>query len=77
MQVNTVTAGPYSFTVTKKANKPFSNDFTVIKAQVVQYDGKDEVACVVRCTATSREAGRLYSVQYSTAGELMECNTLN
>ena len=77
MQVNTVTAGAYTFKVTKKANKPFSNDFVVIAARIVKHEGQDEIACTVKCTETSREAGRLYSVQYSTEGVLMECNTLN
>lgn len=73
---NTVSAGQYNFVVTGK-NRPFSNDFVVQSAKVVQYEGQDEVACVVLCTNTSKEPGRIYFAQYSTKGELMGCNTLN
>ena len=73
---NTVTAGAYNFVV-KGKNKPFSNNFVVQSAKVVQYNGVDEVACVVLCTADSKEPGRLYFAQYSTDGKLQECNTLN
>lgn len=76
MQVNTVKVGQYNFVVTGK-NRPFSNNFVVQSAEIVQYDGQDEVACVVKCTADSNEPGRKYFAQYSTKGELMECNTLN
>ena len=73
---NTVTAGSYNFVVTGK-NKPFSNNFVVQSAKVVQYNGKDEVACFVLCTANSKEPGRVYFVQYSTKGVLQECYTVN
>lgn len=73
---NTVTAGQYSFVV-KGKNRPFSNNFIVQSAKVVQYEGQDEVACVVLCTNDSNEPGRKYFAQYSTKGELMGCNTLN
>lgn len=76
MQVNTVTAGEYNFVV-KGENRPFSNNFVVQRAEVVQYEGQDEVACVVLCTADSNEPGRKYFAQYSTKGRLQECNTLN
>ena len=76
MQVNTVTAGNYNFVV-KGENRPFSNNFVQQSAEVVQYAGQDEVACVVLCTGNSREPGRKYFVQYSTQGRLQECNTLN
>ena len=74
--VNTVTASNYNFVVTND-NRPFSNNFVVQTANVVQYEGQDEIACVVLCTADSKEPGRLYFVQYSTQGQLQECNTLN
>lgn len=74
--VNTVSAGPYNFVV-KGKQRPYSNDFVVQSAEVVKYNGEDEVACVVQCTADSSEPGRLYAVQYSTAGCLQECCTLN
>ncbi len=73
---NTVAAGPYTVKVAKK-ELPFGNNFVVQKAKVVQYAGQDELACVVLCTADSREPGRKYFVQYSIQGKLQECNTLN
>lgn len=74
--VNTVSAGPYNFVV-KGKQRPYSNNFIVQSAKVVKYNGQDEVSCVVLCTADSLEPGRLYAVQYSTAGRLQECCTLN
>lgn len=74
--VNTVAAGKYNFVVTG-SNRPFSNNFVVKSAKVVQYEGQDEIACTVLCTKDSNEPGRLYFAQYNTEGELMGCNTLN
>jgi hypothetical protein len=70
---NTVTAGSYTFTVTNK-NRPFSNNFTVNFAQVVQFNGQDEVYADVTCTQDSREPGMQYFCTYSTEGELVACN---
>lgn len=66
-----------TFTVTKKANKPFSNNFTQVSARIVQYEGQDEVLAQVLCTNNSREPGRTYAVVYSLQGEMMGCNTTN
>ena len=74
--INTVTAGEYNFVV-KGEDRPFSNDFVVQQANITKYNGQDEIACVVLCTDTSKEPGRVYFVQYSTKGRLQECNTLN
>jgi hypothetical protein len=74
--INTVSVGEYNFVV-KGSNRPFSNNFVVQYAEIVQYKGKDEVACVVLCTEDSKEPGRKYFVQYSTKGRLQECNTYN
>jgi hypothetical protein len=73
---NTVSAGPYNFVVTGK-NKPYGNNFVLQSAKVVQYNGRDEVACFVLCTANSMEPGRIYFAQYSTKGSLQECYTVN
>ena len=73
---NTVVAGSYNFVV-KGKQRPFSNDFVVQQAKVVQYNGQDEVACFVLCTANSKEPGRIYFVQYSTKGVIQECYTVN
>ena len=51
---NTVSAGPYNFVV-KGKNRPYSNNFVVVRAKVVQYEGQDEVECVVKCTEDSKE----------------------
>lgn len=78
---NTITvqhnATTVTFTVTKKCNKPFSNNFVQNSATVVQYAGKDEVQALVTCTANSKEQGRIYSVSYSMQGDLLACNTVN
>ncbi len=71
--VNTVVAGPFSFKVSNK-QRPFSNDFVVNFAQVVQFDGQDEVYAQVTCTANSKEPGMQYFCTYSTKGELIACN---
>jgi hypothetical protein len=70
---NTVTVGSYNFTVTD-ANRPYSNNFVVNFAQVVQFNGQDEVYAQVTCTANSREPGVQYFCTYSTEGELIACN---
>ena len=75
MQVNTVSTGPYNFTVTNK-NRPFGNNFVVQKALVSEFD-ENEVEAVVLCTADSREPGRTYYCIYSTKGSLLSCSTLN
>ncbi len=76
MQANTVSVQNYNFVV-KGDNRPFGNNFVVQSANIVKYNGQDEIACVVLCTDNSKEPGRLYSVQYSTKGVLQECCTLN
>ena len=75
MQANTVSAGPYNFTVTNK-NRPFGNNFVVQKA-VVSTMQANEIECVVKCTTNSKEPGRTYYCIYSTSGTLLSCNTLN
>ncbi len=70
---NTVTAGPYTFKV-KNTQRPYSNNFVVQLAKVVQYAGQDEVYAVVNCTANSKEPGMRYFCTYSTKGELIACN---
>lgn len=70
---NTVSVAGYNFVVTKK-NLPYSNNFVVELAKVVQYEGQDEVYAVVKCTSDSREAGMRYFCTYSTQGELIACN---
>lgn len=73
---NTVQAEQYNFVV-KGKDRPYSNNFVVQSAKVVKYNGQDEVACFVLCTANSKEPGRVYFAQYSTKGKLQECYTVN
>jgi hypothetical protein len=73
---NTVVVAPYSFTVTKAKNKPFGCNFNTIKA-IVSPMQANEIECIVKCTAQSKDPGRTYYCIYSTAGELLACNTLN
>ncbi len=73
MQKNVITCNNYSFTVTKKDNKPFSNNFIMLKSKMTQYNGQDEITAYVKCTADSKEPGRVYVCVYSLTGKLMEC----
>jgi hypothetical protein len=75
MQANTVSAGSYNFTVTNK-NRPFGNDFVVLTALVSTMQA-NEIECIVKCTAQSKEPGRTYYCIYSTKGMLIACSTLN
>lgn len=70
--LNTVkNAEGFTITVAKK-QRPFSNDFTQIK--VLESEEPDEVQAYVKCTANSKEPGRVYFVAYSkTTGALIEC----
>jgi hypothetical protein len=72
---NTVTAGSYTFTVANK-QRPFGNNFVVQKALVSTMQA-NEIECIVKCTANSKEPGRTYYCIYSTKGMLIACNTLN
>jgi|LauGreSuBDMM15SN_2_FD.fasta_scaffold773075_1 hypothetical protein len=73
---NTVVVAPYSFKVTKTKNKPFGNNFNTIKA-IVSTMQANEIECVVKCTANSKDPNRSYYCIYSTSGELLACNTLD
>jgi hypothetical protein len=72
---NTVTAGSYTFTVANK-QRPFGNNFVVQKALVSTMQA-NEIECIVKCTANSKEPGRTYYCIYSTKGMLIACSTLN
>ena len=74
---NTITCSNYSFKVTKKSNKPFSNNFLMLESEITQYAGQDEITAFVKCTADSKEPGRIYACTFSTMGELVACNTIN
>ena len=67
-----------SFKVNKQ-NRPFSNSFTLmgIKRFVRTRNGRDAVAVLVKCTADSLEAGRIYYCVYTYKGTLIECCTVN
>jgi hypothetical protein len=70
---NVISAAQYNFTVTKK-QLPFSNNFVMLNAAVKQYNGKDEIHCIVKCTANSKEPNMQYFCIYSTKGKLIACN---
>ena len=84
MQVNTVSftlpsnQKQVSFTVSKR-NRPYSNNFELmgIKRFLRTRNGRDAVSVLVKCTADSVEAGRIYYCVYTYAGTLLECNTMN
>lgn len=70
---NVISAAQYNFTVANK-QRPFSNNFIMQNAVVKQYNGKDEIHCVVKCTANSKEPNMYYFCIYSTKGKLIACN---
>jgi len=70
---NVISAAQYTFTVANK-QRPFSNNFVMLKAAVKQYEGQDEIHCIVKCTANSKEPGMQYFCIYSTKGKLIACN---
>lgn len=74
---NVITCNNYNFTVTKKANKPFSNNFVMLDSKITQYAGQDEITAFVKCTQDSLEAGRIYACTYTLQGKLVACNTIN
>jgi hypothetical protein len=74
---NTITCNNYNFKVTKKSNKPFSNNFLMLDSKITQYAGQDEITALVECTADSKEEGRIYACIFSTTGDLVACNTVN
>jgi|APFre7841882793_1041355.scaffolds.fasta_scaffold04179_2 hypothetical protein len=56
---------------------PFGNNFVQKSAKIVQYQGTDEILAYVLCTKDSMEPGRIYACNYSMAGRLEACNTIN
>ena len=73
---NVVSAGQYKLTI-KGSNRPFGNDFVQTEAEIVQYEGQDEISAYVLCDKNSREPGRIYKCAYSLDGVLQACNTVN
>jgi len=77
---NTISCNNITFKVTRKADKPFGNNFVQLKdidARIEAYEGTDEIIAYVTCTNNSREPGRIYAVYYSMQGKLIACNTVN
>jgi len=71
--LNTLNDG-YTVVTVNKRNLPYKNNFVqvnIVKSTV------NTVQAVVKCTASSREPGRLYSVTYTISGQLVGCFTLN
>ena len=73
---NVITCEKHTFKVAN-SQRPFSNNFVMLKSEIVQYEGVDEILAVVECTSNSNEPGRVYAVSYSFKGEMLGCNTLN
>ena len=76
MQKTNVVCGDGFTLKVKKTQLPFSNNF--VQYKVIEQVEPSEVQAYVKCTANSKEPGRIYFVAYSKAtGELLECYTLN
>jgi hypothetical protein len=76
---NTITFNAVSFAVNKR-NRPWGNNFVQTQhaaTAVRTRNGRDAVAVYVKCTADSREAGRVYYCVYTLKGTLQECCTVN
>ena len=72
---NTVVADGVQIVV-QKQHLPFGNTF--VQHSTFAQEEPNEVQAYVKCTATSKEPGRIYFVAYSKAtGELIECYTVN
>lgn len=69
---NVISAGQYQLSISG-SNRPFSNNFTQLSAEIVQYEGQDEIRAEVKCTNSSKEPGRIYVCNYSLDGVLQEC----
>ena len=52
---------------------PFGNKYILQQAAFVVYEGVTEVKATVVCAPNSKEPGRVYSVNWSLQGELLEC----
>ena len=74
-KTNTVCGDGVTLTIAKK-HLPFSNNF--VQHSVLVQEEPNEVQAYVKCTANSKEPGRIYFVAYKIAtGKLLECYTLN
>ena len=68
---NVVSANGFAIKVSK-AELPFGNNFVQINS--IEQVEPNEVQAYVKCTANSKEPGRVYFVAYSKVnGELIEC----
>ena len=66
--------------VTVKAKQlPYKNNFTQVQfiKRVRTRNGRDAMLVLVKCTADSDEAGRLYSAVYTYSGTMLSCCTEN
>jgi hypothetical protein len=71
---NTITLANNNVVVIAKKQLPMGNNFVVHK---ILAETATEVECVVRCTATSKEPGRLYYCNYTLQGDIIAAQTLN
>jgi hypothetical protein len=73
--LNTVTADGFTLKVSN-TQLPFGNTF--VQHSTFAQEEPNEVQAYVKCTANSREPGRIYFVAYSKInGKLIECYTVN
>lgn len=66
---NYISIGKYKFTVTDD-NRPKNLDFVLRAIKLVQFNGQDEIACVLMCK-NADNSRTLYYALYSTTGTLI------
>ena len=72
---NTVSANGVTIAVSN-TQLPYSNNF--VQHSTFAQEEPNEVQAYVKCTANSKEPGRIYFVAYSKQnGKLIECYTIN
>lgn len=71
---NTITLANSTVITVAKKQLPMGNNFVV---QRIVAETATDVECVVRCTANSKQPGRLYSCNYTLQGKIIAAQTLN
>ena len=70
---NTITLANNTVVAVAKKQLPMGNNFTVHKLIA---ETAEQVECVVRCAADSKEPGRLYYCNYTLQGKIIAAHTL-
>jgi len=77
VQINTVKNYEGFTIVASKKHLPMGNNF-LQQVVICEQPEPNEVQAYVKCTANSKEPGRVYFVAYSkTTGALIECYTID